>query len=91
MNSYPDDVDLKLLSAVGENIPAAVRGQTTILEHMLPDNMLDDFYKRGLGFGIYNSFLAGMMKQLSHRYPHANILEIGKKCSSFGPRMYGLC
>lgn len=76
-NSYPEDVDLKLLSAVGDNIPAAVRGQTTILEHMLPNNMLDDFYREGLGFRTYNTFLAGMLKQLSHRYPHTKILEIG--------------
>ncbi|KAI4086619.1 MAG: hypothetical protein LQ344_007395 [Seirophora lacunosa] len=77
INSYPDNVDVKLISAVGENIPAAVRGETTILEHMLPDNMLDDFYKKGLGFARYNSFLASMMKQMAHRYPHARILEIG--------------
>ncbi|KAL8986722.1 MAG: hypothetical protein Q9177_004009, partial [Variospora cf. flavescens] len=77
INSYPDNVGVKLISAVGENIPAAVRGETTILEHMLPDNMLDDLYKKGLGFARYNSFLASMMKQMAHRYPHAKILEIG--------------
>lgn len=81
MISYPENVDIKLISAVGENIPAAVRGQTTILEHMLPDNMLDDFYKKGLGFARYNAFMASMMKQMTHRYPHAKILEIGKKSS----------
>jgi hybrid polyketide synthase/nonribosomal peptide synthetase ACE1 len=75
---YPNDVDLKLISAVGEKIPAAVRGETTILEHMLPNNLLDDFYKKGLGFARYNSFLASMMKQVVHRYPRARILEIGK-------------
>jgi hybrid polyketide synthase/nonribosomal peptide synthetase ACE1 len=75
---FSDNVDLKLISAVGENIPAAVRGETTILEHMLPDNMLDNFYKKGLGFQKYNTFLAGMMKQMIHRFPHARILEIGK-------------
>ncbi|CAL8576082.1 hypothetical protein XPA_001973 [Xanthoria parietina] len=74
---YADNVDVNLLTAVGENIPGAVRGDTTILEHMLPNNMLDDFYKKGLGFARYNSFLASMMKQMSHRYPHAKILEIG--------------
>lgn len=63
---------------MGENIPAAVRGETTILEHMLVDNMLDDFYKKGLGFARYNSFLASMMEQMVHRYPHAKILEIGE-------------
>ncbi|KAL7935507.1 hypothetical protein V8C35DRAFT_333983 [Trichoderma chlorosporum] len=74
---HADSVDIKLLVAVGENIPAAVREETTILEHMLPNNLLDDFYKKGLGFARYNEFLAGMMKQMIHRYPHAKILEIG--------------
>ncbi|KAK0668424.1 putative dual specificity polyketide synthase [Cercophora samala] len=74
---YSHTIDIRLLTAVGENIPAAVRGETTILEHMLVDNMLDDFYKKGLGFARYNSFLALMMEQMVHRYPHAKILEIG--------------
>jgi hybrid polyketide synthase / nonribosomal peptide synthetase ACE1 len=52
-----------------------------MLEHMLPNNMLDDFYKKGLGVARYNLFLASMMKQWTHRYPHARILEIGKKRS----------
>ncbi|KAK4500047.1 hypothetical protein PRZ48_008233 [Zasmidium cellare] len=77
IEQYPGDVDLNLLVAVGENIPAAVRGDTTILEHMLPNNMLDDYYKYGLGFARYNSFLAGMMEHIVHRYPHAKIFEIG--------------
>ncbi|KAI1172035.1 putative hybrid NRPS/PKS enzyme [Nemania sp. FL0916] len=77
LSRYSDNVDIKLISAVGTNIPDAVRGQTTILEHMLPNNLLDDFYKEGLGFARYNSFMAAMMKQVVHRYPHAKILEIG--------------
>ena len=78
ISRYSESIDVKLLAAVGENLPAAVRGETTILEHMLPNNMLDDWYKNGLGFARYNSFLASMMKQVTHRYPHARILEIGE-------------
>lgn len=78
ISRYLESIDVKLLAAVGENLPAAVRGETTILEHMLPNNMLDDWYKKGLGFARYNSFLASMMKQVTHRYPHARILEIGE-------------
>ncbi|KAJ9482269.1 hypothetical protein VN97_g11168 [Penicillium thymicola] len=44
---------------------------------MLPNGMLDNFYQHGLGFSRYNMFLADMMKQVVHRYPHARILEIG--------------
>ena len=71
------NLDVKMISVVGEKIPAAVRGESTILEHLLKDNMLDDFYKVGSGFQRYNKFLAGMMKQITHRYPHSKILEIG--------------
>lgn len=78
ISRYSESIDIKLLAAVGENLPAAVREETTILEHMLPNNMLDDWYKKGLGFARYNSFLASMMKQVTHRYPHAKILEIGE-------------
>lgn len=78
VGSYPECIDLKLISAVGEHLPAAVRGQTSILEHMLEDNMLDDLYAKGIALPQYNSVLAGMVKQIIHRYPRAKILEIGK-------------
>ena len=76
-SKHPGNLDVKMLSVVGENIPAAVRGESTILEHLLKDDMLDNFYKVGSGFQRYNKFLAGMMKQITHRYPHTKILEIG--------------
>ncbi|CRG89192.1 Nonribosomal peptide synthetase 14 [Talaromyces islandicus] len=76
-SKYPDSVDIKLISAVGDNMPAVVRGETTILEHMVKDGLLDDFYRIGLGFKKYNTYLSRMVKQIVHRYPHLNILEIG--------------
>ena len=57
-----------------------MQGQSTVLEHMLQDNMLDDLYHNGLGFAQYNTYLARMMQQITHRYPHAKILEIGEHC-----------
>lgn len=78
IQQHRETIDVRLLAAVGENIPASVRGETTILEHMIADNLLDDFYKLGLGFDTYNNFLAEMIKQVTHRYPHANIIEVGK-------------
>lgn len=68
---------MKLLAASGENMPDAIRGKTTILSHLLADDMLNDFYEHGLGFARYNSALADMLGQVIHRYPHARILEIG--------------
>ena len=78
MARYPDIVDLQLISAVGENMVAAVRGETIILEHMLPRDMLDDFYANGVGLAPMNKASAALVKQIMHRYPHARILEIGE-------------
>ncbi|KAL2065966.1 hypothetical protein VTL71DRAFT_3636 [Oculimacula yallundae] len=75
--SYPDRVDVNLMVAVGENLPAAVRGETDILSHMMADNVLFRFYKEALGISQSNKYIARMMEQISHRYPHTNILEVG--------------
>lgn len=71
-------IDIRLVTAVGENMAAAVRGETTILEHMTADNMLDEYYEKGPGLSTYHHLLATMATQITHRYPHAKFIEIGK-------------
>ena len=65
------------MRAVGENLPAVVRGETTILEHMTKDNRLDNYYIDALGFDHAYDVATGMVAQFVHRYPHMNIIEIG--------------
>ncbi|KAI1478194.1 putative hybrid NRPS/PKS enzyme [Daldinia eschscholtzii] len=77
LNKYPDNIDLKLMRAVGENLPAVIRGETTMLEHMIQDNMLNDFYVVAHGMPRYTAYLASMAKLITHRNPHMNVLEIG--------------
>ncbi|KAL2864983.1 putative polyketide synthase [Aspergillus lucknowensis] len=77
VSRYPDSVDLKLIEAVGEHLHAVIRGETTILEHMLKDNMLNDLYKIGIGFERYNRYLAETVQQISHRFPRMKLFEIG--------------
>ena len=67
------------MSAVGENLPEVVRGELTMLEPMRQDNMLDDFYVEAVGMREYLDKLTRMASQIGHRYPHMNVLEIGKK------------
>ncbi|KAI1505453.1 putative hybrid NRPS/PKS enzyme [Biscogniauxia marginata] len=76
-NRYPDNIDLRLMRAVGENLPAVVRGQLTMLEPMIQDNMLNDFYVVAHGMPRYTQYLATMASQIGHRYPHMHVLEIG--------------
>ncbi|KAL3417500.1 beta-ketoacyl synthase domain-containing protein [Phlyctema vagabunda] len=77
ISKYSDEPDIKMITAVGENMVASVRSETTILEHMVQDALLDNHYKNCLGAEVANGFLADMMKQMTHRYPHMKILEIG--------------
>ncbi|CAG8973054.1 hypothetical protein HYALB_00010828 [Hymenoscyphus albidus] len=77
IESYPESIDLRIMRAVGENIIAVVRGETTILECMIQDNMLNDFYVRGLGMPEYLYKLTSTAKQIGYRHPGMNVLEVG--------------
>ncbi|KAF2258395.1 hypothetical protein CC78DRAFT_587196 [Lojkania enalia] len=73
---YSGSIDVRLLTAIDQYLPAAIRGDITPQQTQL-NEILNDWYEKGLGLSAYNSFLASMMKQIVHRYPHSRILEIG--------------
>ncbi|KAK3369536.1 hypothetical protein B0T24DRAFT_722419 [Lasiosphaeria ovina] len=77
IDKYPDSIDLRIMRAVGDNMVAAVRNEMNILEAMMKDNMLNDFYAYALGMEEYLLDMARMIGQLSHRFPHLSVLEIG--------------
>ncbi|KAF7936707.1 uncharacterized protein EAE97_008073 [Botrytis byssoidea] len=76
-SKYPDCVDLELMQAVGNNLPDVVRGTTTMLEHMLPNGLLDRLYTEGIGMATSNKFVTAAMTKIGHRYPKMRVLEIG--------------
>ncbi|KAF1937576.1 putative hybrid NRPS/PKS enzyme [Clathrospora elynae] len=77
IKSHPQSIDLRIMRAVGDNIISVVRGKTTILEPMMEDNMLNDFYVTGLGMEEYLRKLTATARQIAHRHPAMNVLEIG--------------
>ncbi|OQD84967.1 hypothetical protein PENANT_c011G03847 [Penicillium antarcticum] len=77
MERYTENIDIKALSAIGENLPAVIRGESNLLEILTQDNMLSSFYANTLGIDFYLEEIARMAHQISHRYPHLNVLEIG--------------
>lgn len=77
IKAHPDSIDLQLMHAVGENLPAVVRGEMNMLEPMVQDNMLNRFYVDALGMSRYTEDLTRMAGHISHRYPHMNVLEVG--------------
>ncbi|KAK3385176.1 hypothetical protein B0H63DRAFT_432919 [Podospora didyma] len=74
---YPDSIDLQIMQAVGENLEAAMRNEINILEPMIKDNKLTNFYAYALGMERYLFDLNRMVGQISRRFPHISVLEIG--------------
>ncbi|KAI4158636.1 MAG: hypothetical protein L6R39_000491 [Caloplaca ligustica] len=74
---HPTSIDIQLMHAVGENWPAIMRGEMNMLEPMVENNMLNRFYTDALGMERYLQDLTRIAKQISHRYPHMSVLEVG--------------
>jgi hybrid polyketide synthase/nonribosomal peptide synthetase ACE1 len=77
VSKYSSERSVKLFSAVAQMLPEIVRGHSTIRDPMGVDGLLDHFCSRDLEYTSSQLLLAGMVKQITFRYPHARILEIG--------------
>ncbi|KAJ5710181.1 lovastatin nonaketide synthase [Penicillium malachiteum] len=71
------EVSVRFLQSVGDNLPQAIKSGSSMLEHMFKDSMMDRMYDLGFGVGPINDILAQVVGQISHRYPHMDLLEIG--------------
>lgn len=74
---YPQSIDMRLLHDVGEHLPGDIAGRTLLAEHVTWHTMLERLYTEGLGISRYNNYTGRMARQMAHRYPHMNVLEIG--------------
>ncbi|KAJ5156353.1 hypothetical protein N7492_009156 [Penicillium capsulatum] len=74
---HPESIDIKALKSIGEALPAAISGETNLLEVLIKDNLLSQFYTASLGIETYHQEVARMAGQISNKYPHINVLEIG--------------
>ncbi|KAL4971438.1 polyketide synthase [Aspergillus desertorum] len=75
--THPGQIDLEIIIAVGQALPAIVRGEIPILQVVMENDMLNRLYKSGLGFDLANERLRTMVAQISHRYPRLHVLEFG--------------
>ncbi len=79
--------DVKLLKAIGDNIIDIATGKTQAIEVGMQDAMLSQYYEKALGFQEHTRFLARLVRQIVHRHPHMNILEIGAGTGSATKRI----
>ncbi|KAK2058346.1 AMP-binding enzyme [Colletotrichum caudatum] len=73
---YPDNLDRRVIQAVGENIAQVIHSGATMLEHPLR-GLLEDYYAQGMTNRVYTRYLARIVGQLAYKFPAMNILEIG--------------
>ncbi|KAH7322503.1 equisetin synthetase [Stachybotrys elegans] len=76
-DKHRNRVDALIIESTGQNLPSTIRAQASILEHMTKDGLLNRFYEEGIGLRVANWWIAKMAKQISHRYPHMKVLEVG--------------
>lgn len=74
---YRGQVDMDLVTALGDGFAEMVRGTLPTLQIMMENDKLNRLYKEGLGFSQANHHLAGLVSRFAHRYPNINVLEIG--------------
>ncbi|KAI8946246.1 hypothetical protein F4801DRAFT_77015 [Xylaria longipes] len=72
-------VDFRIMAAAGDGLPRAIqdKGQTNMWEVLTRDGMLDDYYRHGQTMPEYLDAMTDIVAQLSHRFAHMDILEIG--------------
>ncbi|KAL4910013.1 hypothetical protein BDW74DRAFT_186292 [Aspergillus multicolor] len=69
--------DFESLIHVGKNLISFVRGEFSLLELVRNGGLLEHIYRDTYAFAEYNECLAGLVKQLSYRFPRMDIFEIG--------------
>lgn len=70
-------IDVNLLGNMGDNLIDIVRGDREPIEVGMKDEMLSTFYSNSIGMKEHTAYLARLLKQIVHRYPHLDILEVG--------------
>lgn len=70
-------LDMKMVDTVGQNMPAVIRGEKNMADILSENDLLSRYYSESLGMNAYTTYLARSVKQLAHRYPAMNVIEVG--------------
>jgi aspyridone synthetase (hybrid polyketide synthase/nonribosomal peptide synthetase) len=74
---FQGQIDIELMHAIGENLPAVLRSETQLLEVMLENDMLNRLYMEGRSFVPLNKYIARVAQKVTFKHPRMKILEIG--------------
>lgn len=80
-SAFPGVVDFEIMHLVGTQMPRVFRGETSMLEEFRAGDsvgILDRYYAEAFGLSESAKWVSRAVAQIVDRYPHMNILEIGK-------------
>ncbi|KAI0975805.1 hypothetical protein F4678DRAFT_484023 [Xylaria arbuscula] len=77
IRKYPISIDMKAIQTIGEGLFQVLCGEKILLETMMADNLLNEYYSHSVGMAEYLEEMGRYVKQLCRRFPHMRILEIG--------------
>jgi hybrid polyketide synthase/nonribosomal peptide synthetase ACE1 len=88
---YADTIDMKLVVDCGKNLASSVMAEKFPGD---VSGLMKEWYSSGSGVKAFTTHLAGILKQMVHRYPQMHILEVGQEVgtatnvilSEIGPR-----
>jgi len=72
-----DTPNVKLMLLVGETMPRVFCGEADMLEEMRVSQLMHNFYRHGVGLKQATKWLYASLKQITDRFPHMRILEVG--------------
>ncbi|KAI0552262.1 hypothetical protein F4679DRAFT_581566 [Xylaria curta] len=76
---FKDYIDVRIIHKVGEVMSRIFDGEEDVVpEQPIPTTgLLEEYHANAVGLGQSGQWLARGVKQLVHRYPNMNILEVG--------------
>ncbi|OQE31773.1 hypothetical protein PENSTE_c001G00730 [Penicillium steckii] len=69
--------EVKTMHTVGAQMPRVMRGETSLLEHLIENSLLDEYYSTAVGMSQVSDWIGEVVGQIGQRYPRMKILEIG--------------
>ena len=76
IEGHPPRVELELLRTLGDILPSILRGKTDILSQISAKSMIDRYLIESLALSRLNRQIGRIVKQIAHRHPRMNVLEI---------------
>jgi hybrid polyketide synthase/nonribosomal peptide synthetase ACE1 len=82
-NAAVGNTNLQALHKIGESLPSLVGGKANTLETAIENDFFSKFYTNTFGIQFYLRQLGRVAGQISNRFPHVNILELGRSQNPF--------